>query len=66
MSESFFGTLKTEVINRHSWSTRREAKDAVIDYIESFYNPHRLHSSLGYFSPIEFERMHTIETSCTT
>jgi putative transposase len=66
VSESFFGTLKTELINRHSWSTRREAKDAVIDYIESFYNPHRLHSSLGYVSPIEFELMHTIETSCTT
>jgi len=66
VSESFFGTLKTELINRHSWSTRREAKNAVVDYIESFYNPHRLHSSLGYVSPIEFERMHIIEMSCTT
>jgi transposase InsO family protein len=66
VSESFFGTLKTELINRHSWSTRRAAKDAVVDYIEGFYNPKRLHSSLGYVSPIEFERMHTIETSCAT
>ena len=66
VSESFFGTLKTELINRQSWSTRREAKDAIVDYIEGFYNPHRLHSSLGYVSPIEFERMHTIETTCTT
>lgn len=66
VSESFFGTLKTELINRHSWLTRREAKNAVVDYIEGFYNPHRLHSSLGYVSPIEFERMHTIETSCRT
>jgi len=66
VSESFFGTLKTELVNRQSWSTRREAKDAVVDYIERFYNPYRLHSSLGYVSPIEFERMHTIETTCTT
>jgi len=63
VSESFFGTLKTELINRRSWPTRREAKDAVVDYIEGFYNPHRLHSSLGYVSPIEFERMHTSQTS---
>ena len=56
----------TELINRHSWSTQLEAKNAVVDYIEGFYNPHRLHSSLGYVSPIEFERMHTIEMSCTT
>jgi len=55
-----------DVINRHSWSTRLEAKNAVVDYIEGFYNPHRLHSSLGYVSPIEFERMHTIEMSRTT
>lgn len=66
VSESFFGTLKTELINGQSWSTRREAKDAVIDYIEGFYNPHRLHSSRGYVSPIEFEKMHTSDTSCTT
>lgn len=66
VSESFFGTLKTELINRYSWPTRREAKVAVVDYIEGFYNPHRLHSSLGYVSPLEFERMHTIETTCTT
>lgn len=66
VSESFFGTLKTELINRQSWSTRREAKDAIVDYIEGFYNPHRLHSSLGYVSPIEFERMHTIDTTCAT
>lgn len=66
VSESFFGTLKTELINRRSWPTRREAKDAVVDYIEGFYNPHRLHSSLGYVSPIEFESIHSIETTCST
>ena len=66
VSESFFGTLKTELINRLSWPTRLEAKDAVVDNIEGFYNRHRLHSSLGHVSPIEFERTHTIETSCAT
>ena len=66
VTESFFGTLKTELINRRSWPTRRDAKDAVIDYIEGFYNPHRLHSSLGYVSPIEFERVHTSQATCTT
>ncbi len=44
----------------------QSGQNAVVDYIEEFYNPHRLHSSLGYVSPIEFERIHTIETSCTT
>ena len=45
--ESFFGTLKTEVINRQSWTTRKSAKEAIIDYIEFFYNTHRRHSHLG-------------------
>ena len=55
VTESFFGTLKTELVNRRSWPTRRQAKDAIAGYIEGFYNPYRLHSSLGYVSPIEFE-----------
>ena len=54
--ESFFATLKTELIQRQPWPTRRATKDAVTDYIEGFYNPHRLHSSLGYVSPNECER----------
>ena len=56
VTESFFATLKTELIQRQPWPTRRATKDAVADYIEGFYNPHRLHSSLGYVSPNEFER----------
>jgi len=55
VTESFFGTLKTELVNRRSWPTRQQAKDAIASYIEGFYNPYRLHSSLGYVSPIEFE-----------
>ena len=56
VTESFLATLKTELIQRQPWPTRRATKDAVADYIEGFYNPYRLHSSLGYVSPHEFER----------
>jgi putative transposase len=56
--ESFFATLKTEVFNRTTANTRRHAELMVFDYIETFYNPRRLHSSLGYKSPIEFELQH--------
>jgi putative transposase len=59
VTESFFGTLKIELIDRRPWPTQRAAKDAVANYIEGFYNPHRLHSSLGYTSPNEFERRHS-------
>ena len=58
VTESFFATLKTELIHRQPWPTRRAAMDAVVDYIEGFYNPYRLHSSLGYISPNECERRH--------
>ena len=63
VSESFFGTLKTELVNRRSWPTRRSAKDAVASYIEGFYNPHRLHSSLGYVSPMLFEQLHALKSA---
>ena len=58
VTESFFATLKTELIHRQPWPTRRETKHAVAEYIEGFYNPYRLHSSLGYVSPNDFERRH--------
>ena len=64
VTESFFATLKTELIHRQPWPTRRAATDAVADYIEGFYNPHRLHSSLGYLSPNEFERRHVRNVTC--
>ena len=54
--ESFFARLKTELVNRQSWRTARELKDAIGRYIEGWYNPHRLHSSLGYLSPNQFEQ----------
>jgi len=54
--ESFFGSLKTELIHHHQFRTIREAKTHTFAYIEGFYNNRRRHSSLGYLSPDEFER----------
>jgi putative transposase len=54
--ESFFSSLKTERTARKTYRTRAQAKADVFDYIECFYNPKRRHSTLGYLSPIEFER----------
>jgi len=54
--ESFFSSLKTERTARKTYRSRFEAKADVFDYIERFYNPRRRHSTLGYLSPIEFER----------
>jgi putative transposase len=56
VAESFFATLKTELIHRRPWPTKHEAKAAIHDYIGAFYNPHRRHSSLGYLSPMDYER----------
>jgi len=55
MAESFFATLKTELVARQRWFTRRTARQAVFEWIEIFYNRHRLHSALGYISPVAFE-----------
>jgi putative transposase len=54
--ESFFSSLKTERTDRKVYRSRAEAKADVFEYIERFYNPRRRHSTLGYISPIEFER----------
>ena len=53
--ESFWSSLKYETVYRHRYATRAEARAAIFDYIEAFYNRTRLHSSLGYVSPITFE-----------
>jgi putative transposase len=58
VAESFFATLKTELIYRRPWPTKAEAKAAIHDYIGAFFNPHRRHSSLGYVSPMDFEKQH--------
>lgn len=54
--ESFFSSLKTERVDRTVYRSRAEAKADVFDFIERFYNPKRRHWTLGYISPIEFER----------
>jgi putative transposase len=54
--ESFFSTLKGELVDWHHYQTRAEARTDIFAYIEGFYNRNRLHSSLGYLSPEEFER----------
>lgn len=53
--ESFFGTLKTELIYHDSYTCREEARQALFEYIEGFYNTNRIHSTLGYLSPRQFE-----------
>lgn len=58
MVESFFHTLKVELVYRQKYSTREEARRSIEQYIMSFYNNKRLHSSLGYRSPVEFENLH--------
>lgn len=56
VAESFFATLKKELIRRQSWPTRTELRQAVFEYIELFYNATRRHSTLGMVSPAEFEQ----------
>ena len=53
--ESFFSTLKRELVHRESYATREEARRSLFEYIEVFYNRRRLHSTLGYLSPVQYE-----------
>jgi len=55
--ERFFGSLKSERTDQKRYASREEAKADVIDYIEMFYNSQRLHSALGYLTPLQFEEM---------
>ena len=56
MVETFFKSIKAELIWRNRWDTRRQAEGAIFQYINGFYNPRRRHSSLGGKSPLAFER----------
>jgi putative transposase len=58
VTESFFATLECELLDRTRFATPTQARTAVFDYLEGFYNPHRRHSTLGYLSPAEYERRH--------
>jgi putative transposase len=55
LAESFFSTLKNELISNRPWPSRAATRTAIFEWIESWYNLHRLHSSLGYRSPAEYE-----------
>ncbi len=59
VAESFFHTLKAEWIYHFDFTAREQARLAIFDYIEGFYNPTRMHSTLGYRSPNEYETMHS-------
>lgn len=56
MCESFFATLECELLDRRRFRSQVEARMAVFDFIEGWYNPHRRHSALGYVSPVNFEK----------
>jgi putative transposase len=58
LCESFFATLECELLDRERFRTPTEARRALFDYIEGWYNPHRRHSALDYESPLRYERMH--------
>src|SRR5271165_3858281 len=65
MAESFFATLECELLDRCRFKTQAEARIAVFDFIEGWYNPHRRHSALGYQSPINYERCYEDEANQT-
>jgi putative transposase len=56
VAESFFATLRWELLDRQQWPTRAAARSAIFEYIEVWYNRHRRHSTLGYLSPVQFEQ----------
>ena len=58
MYESFFATLECELLERCRFKTQAEARRAVFEFIEGFYSPRRRQSSIGYLSPIDYERRH--------
>jgi putative transposase len=57
MCESFFATLECKLIDQTTFRTHAEARMAIFEFIEGWYNPRRLHSALGYLSPVEYERI---------
>jgi putative transposase len=60
MAESFFASLERELLSRRRFKSQAEAKMAVFEWIEGWYNPHRRHSALGYRSPVNYERVHAL------
>jgi putative transposase len=60
VAESFFSTLKNELIHERTFRTCDEARAAIFEFIEVFYNRQRLHQALGYVSPVQFETNHGV------
>lgn len=63
ITESFFATLECELLDRSTFRTHTQARTAIFDYLEAFYNTHRRHSALGYLSPAAFERQFKQESA---
>jgi len=63
ITESFFATLECELLQRQTFRTQTQARSAIFDYIEGFYNLHRRHSALGYRSPADYERSVPVEVA---
>jgi len=57
VAESFFASLTKDLLRRQQFRNRAEARTALFDYIETFYNRLRLHSTLDYLSPVDYEKM---------
>lgn len=63
VAETFFATLKVELIYHHSWPTRAAARQAIFEFIEIDYNQQRMHSAISYQSPVNYERvLHGFDT----
>ena len=60
VAESFFSNLKNELVHHCDFATRNQARAAIFEYIEVFYNRQRIHQTLGYLSPVEFEQMNDV------
>lgn len=60
VAESFFKTIKSELTRKQKYTTQDEAKSAIFEYIEIFYNRKRMHSTLGYLNPVEYERLNSV------
>jgi transposase InsO family protein len=65
VAESFFGTLRAELVDHEHYTTHASATASIDEYIDSFYNIERRHSHLGYVNPIEFELRSTMAASAT-
>ena len=66
VAESFFASIKTELIHGRSWPTKAELRTEVFEYIEVFFNRRRRHSTLGFLSPAQFESDHHQKTEKIT